>query len=365
MLALEIEYTRIAMWWVPFGVLSMGLDGFFLGIQRPRITLTAVLASLVVNATGNYLLIFGKFGFPELGIAGAAIATVIGWGVRAGVLTIAILRPEFDRRYNTRHGFAWQPEKMGGLLWVGGPTALQWLIDIGAWLVFLSIIMPSFSVHAAAASNVGLQYMHLSFMPAIGIGIALCSQVGFAIGEQRPEVAVAKARVAMRLTGIYMGAIGLLFVVAGRPLMSLLSKDPSVIDAGVWVLIGAAIFQVFDAMCITYTNALRGAGDTRWPAVAFFLCCWVIFIGGGKLVAEVFPHLGLRGPWAMCALYIIVLGLLLRWRWRHGPWREIRLFGESEQPTTTEQAVDEHGADEHVAELPVPPSGLTVATEPD
>ena len=224
----------------------------------------------MVNAVGNYLLIFGHLGFPEMGIAGAAVATVIGWGVRAGILTVAILLPEFDRKYNTRHSMAFDGNKVKGMLRVGLPTTVQWLVDIGAWLVFLAVIMPGYGVHAAAASNVGLQYMHLSFMPALGIGIALCSQVGFAIGEGRPEQAVLKSRVAMRLTGIYMGAIGLLFVLAGRQLMGLMNDDPQVIDAGVWVLIGVAIFQIFDAMCITYTNSLRGAGDTRWPRRRLF-----------------------------------------------------------------------------------------------
>jgi len=323
---LEVQYVRIAIWSVPLMVLSIGLDGFFMGIQKPRVTLVAVLSSLIVNAAGNYVLIFGKLGFPHLGIAGAAIATVIGWCVRVGILVAAILSAQFDQRYRTRGALACSWGKLRGMLRVGGPTSLQWLIDIGAWLVFLTLIMPSYGVHAAAASNTALQYMHLSFMPALGIGIALCSQVGFAIGEGRPDQAELRTRVAMRLTGAFMGAVGLLFVLGGRQLMWLMNKDPQVIAAGVWVLIGAAIFQVFDAMCITYINALRGAGDTRWPAVATFLCCWVIFIGGGLALGRLLPQLGLIGPWAMCTAYIIALGLLLRGRWRGGRWRRIRLF---------------------------------------
>jgi MATE family multidrug resistance protein len=324
--ALEIEYARIAVWSVPLAVVSIGLNGFFMGIQRTRVVLVAVIASLVVNATGNYLLIFGKLGFPQMGIAGAAVATVIGWGVRAGILVVAMLNREIDGRYNTRRAFGLKARKMRQLIYEGGPTSIQWLVDIGSWVVFLAIIMPPYGTYAAAASNVGLQYMHLSFMPALGIGLALCSQVGFAIGEGKHDKAVAQTRVAMRLTGGYMGTIGLLFVVCGYPLMWLMSDDPKVINAGVLVLIGAAIFQVFDAMCITYMNALRGAGDTRWPAVVVFVCCWVIFVGGGVAVGRVLPQAGLLGPWAMCAVYIVVLGLLLRRRWRVGPWRRIQLF---------------------------------------
>lgn len=328
MAALEVTYARIAIWSVPLAVMSIGLNGFFMGVQRTRVVLVAVILSLVVNATGNYLLIFGKLGFPQMGIAGAAVATVIGWGVRCGVLVGAMLLAGIDRRYNTRRSLAWSTRKLRKLVFVGGPTAVQWLVDIGSWVVFLAMIMPPYGTYAAAASNVGLQYMHLSFMPALGIGLALCSQVGFAIGEGKPEKAAAQARVAMRLTGGYMGTIGLLFVVGGYPLMRLLSDDPEVINAGVLVLIGAAIFQVFDAMCITYMNALRGAGDTRWPAVATFLCCWGVFIGGGLAVGRMLPQAGLLGPWAMCAAYVILLGLLLRRRWRVGPWRSIRLFEE-------------------------------------
>ncbi len=329
MAALEIEYTRIALWSVPFAILSMGFNAFFMGIQRPRIALLAVILSLVVNATGNYLLIFGKLGFPEMGVAGAAIATVVGWAVRVVFLAAAMVLPEFDRRYRTRQPPAWSSSKLAGMLRIGGPTAVQWLVDIGSWLVFLAVIMPPYGVEAVAASNVGLQYMHLSFMPAIGIGIALCSQVGFAIGENKPERAMRQTRVAMRLTGTFMGGVGVLFVVGGYPLMWLFNRDPAVIYAGQLVLLGAAVFQVFDAMSITYMNALRGAGDTRWPAVAVFLCCWVIFVGGGLLVRKLLPQVGLIGPWVMCAVYIIVLGLLLRRRWRAGPWREIRLFDHS------------------------------------
>ena len=329
---MEIQYVRIAMWSVPAAVLSIGLDGFFTGVRKPLASLLAVLLSLAVNVSGNYVLIFGKLGFPEMGIAGAAVATVMAWSSRALFLTVAILLPAFDRRYNTRRSLAWQSRKITGMLRIGGPTAVQWLLDIGSWLVFMAMIMPPYGTDAMAASNVALQYMHLSFMPAVGIGIALCSQVGFAIGEGVPDRAVKRTRIAMRLTGVYMGTVGLLFVAARTPLMDLLSDDPAVIAAGAWVLIGAAVFQIFYAMGITYMNALRGAGDTRWPAIIVALCCWVIFIGGGWLVGHVLPQLGLVGPWVMCAVYIIVLGLLLRWRWRGGHWRRIRLF---DRPATS------------------------------
>ncbi|MBU0638232.1 MAG: MATE family efflux transporter [Planctomycetes bacterium] len=363
MARLEIEYTQIALWSVPASVVSVGLNGFFMGVQRPRVTLLAMVASLVVNAVGNYALIFGHFGFPELGIAGAAIATVIGWLTRAAVLAGAMLLPRYDRRYNTRRSFAFSARKFVGLLRVGGPTSIQWLVDIGSWTAFLAFIMPGLGLSATAASNVGLQYMHLSFMPAVGLGLALCSQVGFAIGEGRPDVAVQRTRVALGLTAGYMGAIGVLFLVAGRPLMGLLSDDPAVIDLGVSVLIWAAVFQAFDAMSITYMNALRGAGDTRWPAVMIGITCWGVFIGGGYLMARLVPQWGLNGPWMMCTTYIILLGCLLAGRWRGDRWRRIRLFGDTDSGTADQSTLADAAADDDTRDLALaaPPTVPTPA----
>lgn len=327
--ALVADYVRISLWSVAPAVACAGLDGFFNGVQKPRVALIATLTSLVANVIGNWLLIFGQWGFPAMGIAGAALATVIAWMVRAAILVAAMLLPEFDRRFRTRRALGLAPAELGQILRVGGPIGVQWLVDIGAWVVFMALIVPPFGTVAMAASNVALQYMHLSFMPAIGIGVALCSQVGFAIGEGRPEGAIAKTRVAMWVTGAYMGAVGLLMWLAGEPLMRLFNDDPEVIRTGRWVLIWAAIFQVFDAMGITYMNALRGAGDTRWPAIVVGLCCWVIFVGGGYAIMLVLPQLGFNGPWMVCTTYICVLGLLLWWRWHRGGWRAIRLFDET------------------------------------
>ncbi|RMF74838.1 MAG: MATE family efflux transporter, partial [Planctomycetota bacterium] len=357
--ALEIDYMRIALWSIPFAVLCAGLNGFFNGVQRPMMALWATLVSLVVNVVGNWLLIFGNLGFPEMGIAGAAVATVLSWATRAALMFWIMLWPSFDRRFVTRRAMVFDWRKFKAIWRVGGPTAVQWVVDIGAWVVFLNVIMPPYGPVAMAASNVALQYMHVSFMPAIGIGMALCSQVGFAIGERRPERAVRKARVAMQVTGLYMGAVGLVFWLAGAPLMRLLSDDPAVIEIGRIVLVWAAVFQVFDAMGITYMNALRGAGDTFWPAVFVGVCCWVIFVGGGVVSPALIPAWTVSGPWLFCTAYISILGIALWLRWRLGSWRGIRLQEDVASPAAPHAAPI--GADELECGVPDPLAGTVGA----
>lgn len=339
--AMEISYIEIGLWSVAPSIVCIGLNGFFMGVQRPWIAFIAVTASLAANALGNWLLIFGNLGFPELGIRGAAYATVAAWIVRAIVLSAAMLLPYFHRRYNTWWSAAPDLKRLAGLIRVGAPTSLGWLVDLGSWSAFMILIIPAFGTVAMAATNVALQLMHVSFMPALGIGIALCSQVGFAIGEGKPELAFKRSSIAYRLTGGYMGLVGLLFLFAREPLIYVFNQDPEVVSVGATILIWAAVFQVFDAMAITYINALRGAGDTRWPSIVMGVACLVLFIGGGWLLSRFVPQWGISGPWSMCAIYIIVVGLLVLWRWYGGAWRSIRLFDEKHPAPTAAEVPDE------------------------
>ncbi len=340
-IALEMQYTSVAIWAAAPAVICGGMNGFFQGVRRPAVSLIAILCSIVFNIVGNYALIYGNWGFPEMGIRGAAIATVLGWCVRAAVLMLAMTSRPFDAAYSTRSN--WRPNftKLGSIARIGTPASIQWLVDIGSWVVFTTFIIPTFGMVSMAATNIGIQLLHLSFMPAIGLAIALSSQVGFAIGRDRHDEALARTRVALRLTLGYMGAAGIGFMLAARPLVGVFTDDPEVINAGATVMFCVALFQLPDALCIVMSHALRGAGDTRWQAIVNGLCCWFIFIGGGTLFARVWPELGLAGPWSMCVAFVFVQGILFAWRWQSGAWRSIRLFDEAPVAAAPGAAVPE------------------------
>lgn len=324
--AMEVAYSEVVLWCMPLAILCVGLEGFFNGIQRPKVALVSVLAAVVFNVIANYVFIFGKLGVPAMGIRGAAVATLIAWTVRLFILAVLFRGRDFHREYDSRN--QWQPslQRLRGILHVGGPTGVQWTLDVGSWFIFLTVLIAGFGTATLAASNIALQFMHISFMAALGVGSAVTTLVGHAIGERKHDLAALRAKSGMVLTASYMFLIGLLFLLTGRWLVGLLSNDPEVIDTGARVLLWAALFQVFDAMGIAYVHALRGAGDTRWPAALVIVCNWGVFICGGYLVSRYLPQLSYHGPWMMCALYIILIGLALRARFLHGAWRKIELF---------------------------------------
>lgn len=330
--AMELAYSEVVLWCMPIAIFCVGFEGFFNGVQRPKVALVSTMTAVVFNAVANYVLIFGKLGLPAMGIRGAAIATLISWMVRLIILGAVFRSREFRREFNT--GRQWQPslERISGIVRIGGPTGIQWTLDVGSWFVFLTILIAAFGTATLAASNIALQFMHVSFMAALGIGSAVTTLVGHAIGERNHDLAVLRARAGLVVTSVYMSCIGVVFLAAGSSLVGILSPDPNVVAIGAAVLVWAAVFQIFDAMGINYVHALRGAGDTRWPAMLVILMNWGVFIAGGYLVSRYIPRLGYHGPWMMCTLYIILTGLALRWRFHRGAWRKIELFkGETPQ----------------------------------
>jgi len=186
------------------------------------------------------------------------------------------------------------------------------------------------TIHLAATAT-AWRFIELSFMPAIGIGMAVSTMVGRAIGEGRPDLARRRAGLGTVINMIYMGLMGVVFVVFGPALIRIFSRDAAVITLGAELLIFAAVFQLFDAVAITYSNALRGAGDTRWPAAVGAAQAWIIMICGGLWVARAHPELGSKGPWIFSTTFVIIVGVTFWLRWRRGKWERIDVIGRAER----------------------------------
>lgn len=336
---MEIDFLRIALWSIGPMTACAGLESFYNGIRKPMIGFVAVLVSLVVITVGNWVLIFGHLGFPALGIAGSGLATLLAWCARLAVLLVPLGSRAIDERYGIWRSCRFVPGKLLEIVRLGGPIALQWLVDIGAWLVFVELMLPRFGTTALAAANLAIQFMHLSFMPALGLGIALTTQVGNAVGAGRADEAVLRVRVARRVIVVYMGLMALLFAFAGGPMASLLCFEQDAATRALVIATAAimarwvAVFQIADALCIVYSFALRGAGDTRVPAMLFALCCWGIFVAGGYALIALAPHIEYHGPWLMCSAYIGVLAILLWRRFHSRAWERLRLFKDTREET--------------------------------
>jgi len=325
--SLELAYTRVALLTVGPTITAYGFGWFFVGVHRPRVTMWTAIEANVVNVAVSFVLIFGHLGFEPMGIAGAAWGTLAAVSYRTIRLGLTLVAPSADRTFHSRS--TWRPSWrcMKGLLRIGLPCSLQWLCDVVVWAIFVNILVGTkFGTVHLIATNTAWQYMRLAFLPTIGVGQALTALVGKSIGADDPARAIREARIAALITLGYMGSLSVLYWLRGPELIRLFNADPKVVEIGTTIMMCAAVFQLFDAIGITYSAALRGAGDTFVPSVFFIISNWVIIVGCGWLVATHYPHLGSLGPWLAASGLIVITGVFLWWRWRSRAWMKIDLF---------------------------------------
>ena len=259
-----------------------------------------------------------------------------------GIMASVFFSRDIHRSFATRSRRSVGWRQCRDLLKVGYPPGLQFANDVLSWSIFVSVLVGAFGRIHLTACTAAMRWMPLSFMPAVGIGIATTALVGRYIGEGSPDVARRRAHLALRLALAYMGLCAAAFWLFRRPMVAIFVKiDPSagltsaqaaeqaaeIVRIGGWIMICAAVFQLFDAMAIVYIGALRGAGDTFWPMVATIVLSWLVIVGGGYAMVCFLPHLKSIGPWIAAATYVILLGVLMAWRFESGAWRRIDLLG--------------------------------------
>jgi multidrug resistance protein, MATE family len=342
---LETSYAQVMMRGGLAVALGKAMSNFFFGIQRPRVITVAAIAGNAVNLVLNYVLIFGRDGLPSLGlpgvpgvepmgVTGAAVATVIGTAAETAIPMAVFLGRRIDAEFGIRR--AWRPDldAIRDLVRLGMPAALQSGSELVTWAIFMTVLVGKFGDVALSAGWSTLRYVHVSFMPAYGFGIAITSLVGKHIGAGRHDLAADRARVGLLMTVGYMAACGLLILAFREPMLSVFARGPNtppevadeVIAIGKTLMVAAALFQVFDAAGIVFASALRGAGDTFWPGVLTVVLSWALIVGGGWALVEFAPGLGPLGPWIGASAYIVALGVLLGVRWQRGAWRSIQVL---------------------------------------
>jgi MATE family multidrug resistance protein len=342
---METGYGQILLAGSVLLMASRGLHHYFFGMHRPRIVTVSAIAGNFVNIAANYVLIFGHEGLPSVGLPGvpgvqpmglygAAIGTVIGTVVELAIPAAIFLGSRMNNEFGTRCGWRCGLQPVRELIRIGWSPALQFGNELACWSIFMSVLVGKFGQDDMTAGWAALGWMHLSFMPAVGFSVAVTSLVGKYIGAGKPDVAVARARLGLAQAVGYMTICAVIFYVFRHDLISLFvagenlspERAGKIIEIGGKLMICAAVFQTVDAFGITYTGALRGAGDTVWPGMVTIFYSWVFIVAGGWSVTVLWPELGSVGPWISAAVYIIVFGLTMWWRFESGRWRSIKLL---------------------------------------
>lgn len=318
--ASEATFLRLSALAFAFKLAGASAAQFLLGAGRPVPVLLAGLASAAVFVPSAWALIWGRLGLPEMGLAGSAWAMNLAIVVECALLFAYVLTAKAVRAFGP---FDWKPRvaEMKELLAVGAPSGLGIVADIAAWAVFSVGVIGVLGDRAMAANTYAFSYMKVSFMPAFGVSQAVTALVGRYMGAGDYAAATHRALLGLKLCMAYMMLCGLAFFLLRRPLIDLLTDDPTVIAYGASLLVVIAVYQIFDALYVVYIGALRGVNDTLVPAVVAGVLCWALIVGGGYWIALAKPEWGPLGPWGVGTLYGALIALFMYFRFAGGTWQ--------------------------------------------
>lgn len=335
--SLEVDYF---VWLMPcvFPLLiSTVLSAFFAARKETLIVMYVNIATSLLNGFLDYLFIFGKGPFPELGIRGAALGTVIAQVISVLIFAGLLVRRGRQEGYPFLATLKFDLPMIKRMLNFGFPNGVQMLLDVGAFTAFL-ILVGRLGTEQQAATNLAFTLNSLAFVPMLGMGTAVLTLVGRRIGEGQTELASRTVWTAMLVSGIYMVTFAAIYLTIPEVILSpLLQGEDHVTFAEIKPLVVnllkfVAIYTLFDAMAIVFGSAIRGAGETRFSMIFTVSAGWCIMVL--PTVWAIQTEQGLYTCWAAATTFIIILGIGFLLRFRQGNWKRVEMIEPLREPPT-------------------------------
>ncbi len=330
-LKLETTYFNILIFGAILSLVRTVLTGFFSGIGRTRIVMVASLVAMVVNVPCNYVLIFGRLGFPALGMAGAAYGTLIGGFCGLLVLLWAYWWPSIRQEFETHLNWRLQWNVLRLLLRYGTPAGTEFLLNMLAFNLVVQTFH-SYGRNVAAAVTIAFNWDMVAFFPMIGVNIATMSLVGRNMGAGDIDGAERSAWSGVKLAYAYAGIMMLLFIFMPKLLVSVFASADSaasyaeVVPLAVTFLRLAALYTLADATCLVFGGALRGAGDTFWTMRVSVLIHWLMAVAVILMVRQF--HCRPLTAWIVFVATAVLMGIVFFTRFWRGQWKKIRVVGD-------------------------------------
>lgn len=321
------DYFLIQMYgFVPL-CLTFTITAVLRGIGDTKTSLMYNTIANVVNVIFNYLLIYGKFGFPEMQVAGASLATIIGQTVAFVIAAVFVLNKNRYIYFSFREKFKIDFTIMSNVISIGVPSMIEQLF-MRAGVIIYTRTVAGLGDTAYATHNVCMNIQAMSFMTGQAFANSATTLMGQSLGKRRYDMAQLYTR-NTRLIGLCVSVVlGILLSVFGRTVVSWYTADPDVIALGGSILIMVGCVQPFQSSQFITSGALRGAGDTKFTAIVMFITVLIVRSGLALLLVNVF-NLGLWGAWYALMADQLLRTLLVVLHYNTGKWRFMKLRGQN------------------------------------
>ena len=316
------QYLQIQMMGFVTVAMTSTITAALRAVGDSRTTMVYNMIANVINVIFNWLLIYGNLGFPELGVAGASIATVIGQFCAFVMAVTVILKGNGFLKLELKLGFKPHAQTLKNMMQIGFPAMIEQLLMRAGIIIFTKTVA-SLGTVAYATHQVCMNIQALSFMTGQAFAVSATSLVGQSLGRRRTDMAQAYCTKS-RMVGLVC-AVGmlLLFAFFGGDIVSLYNSDEQIIQTGARIMLFVAFMQPFQSSQFITSGGLRGAGDTKSTAKIIFITVLVV----RPVLAIVFVGLGfgLYGAWmAFAADQLLRTALVMR-RYNSGKWKLIKI----------------------------------------
>ncbi|WP_171691925.1 MATE family efflux transporter [Paenibacillus germinis] len=318
-----LPYAKLMFFSIGFSSISSALSAILRGAGDTRTPMKINVMSGCVNVILGFVLIYGHLDFPQMGITGAAIATLV---VQTGAM-ICFIVVMFSGRFAVRIGWSdisrLDKAMISRMLKIGIPSSLEQLIMRLGIMTFVKICAGLGTV-AVAASQIVTSIIGISFMPGAAFAIAASTLVGQTLGVSKPDLAERYVWQVRKYGMFVAGFMGALFILLAPHILMLYTNDETIIREGAWALRIVGFIQVSQISQFVLGGALRGAGDTRYPLYSTFIGVWGIRVVLSYLFVYVF-HWGMVGLWSAVACDQFLRSNLIYLRFKRGAWKHLKV----------------------------------------
>ncbi len=322
---MAVDYFSIIMGGMIFNCIQIGINSAQRGAGNTKITMRTNVTSNLVNIVFNYLLIGGHFGFPALGIQGAALATVLGTVVSCIMSICSLLNKDgfISIVYIIKNKIKPCIDAFVSVVKVGYSVFCeQLLMRVGFMLT--AIMAADMGTDAMAAHQVGMNIMGLSFSFGDGLQSAAVALIGRSLGQGKPDLAKEYGRTCKMLGGCISAVLALVYFLGARWLYSMFFEEEQIVEIGVTIMYIMIVTVIFQIRQVIYMGCLRGAGDTLYTAISSTISVSVI----RTIVSYVCGYtlgLGITGIWLGVLGDQISRFTFASIRFKQGKWTEIKI----------------------------------------
>ncbi len=320
---LERDYFLLLMTGSIVTLAKVCISSYFAGIGRSRVVMVCDLFALIVNIPLCYAMVFGEFGVPALGIIGAGISTIVATLAGFCLFLVYYFAPQHRLRFKVAESFCLDRGILRRFLRLGLPSGVEMFLNVAAFNLFL-LMFQSYGVAQGAAAAIVFNWDILSYVPMVGLNIAVLSMIGRFVGAGDLARANEVIGAGFVIGVCYSGALALLYIIFRYPLVELFAPPvgdfTEIRELATFMMLGLASYAIADAVIQVCGGVLRGAGDTRWVMWASVSLHWAMLVLQFLIILVL--DYGPRLSWLAFVVMILAIAVIFFGRLRSGIWRD-------------------------------------------